>query len=512
MAGFDVTNATTRQRVQQVQRAPRQVVAPARAIAAKPDTLRWSLAALIVFEISRVHGRYAILAVARPLMLLTVIALVAAFMNTRALAPDAWWRRPQVMILIGLAVVAMGSIPFGISPGGSFYFFRESFSKTVLGALLLTAAIRGTRDLRFFIWAYVIASLVLVWLALFVFEMSTSGGVTRLSALDTWDANDLGVILLVGLPLCGLLFQTSKGTGKAISAITLLGIGAAIARSGSRGGFLGFVAVLAAYLFSLKGTSVGARLGIVAVIVGGLSIAAPSGYWEQMQTILKPTEDYNWDARQGRRQIAIRAMGYMMGRPAFGIGIDNFGRAEATISDFAIAQRDDPTAPGIKWSVAHNSYLQAGAELGIPGLVLFAALVAMCAIVAFRVRKQIPEEWRLGSPDEQFLYQAARFLPIATLGFAVPAYFVTFTYNDPIYILTAMTSGLPLCVSVQKKRSAEASVLVAPGGLDPRLAAFGRRSGRAMRARQTDATTGPRSAFVKPIVSVPLPRDPRREA
>lgn len=410
------------------------------------DALRLSLAALMVIEISRVHGEFPILAAARPLLVLTAIALAAAFVNPGGLAKYKWMSNWQARVLLAMCVTALGSIAFGISQGGSFFFFQDSYSKTLLGAFLLMAAMRNARDLRFFVWAYVVGTAILVWLAMFVFEMSNAGGVTRLSGLDTWDANDLGVLLLTGLPLCGLTFRTSKTAGKLFSAIVLLGIGSSIARSGSRGGFIGFLCVLFAYLVSLRGTKVANRVGIVVVIVAGLAWAAPEGYWEQMQTIIHPEADYNWDALQGRRQLAIRGMQYMTSHPLFGIGIDNFGRAEATISEFAIAAADDPNAPGIKWSVAHNSYVQVGAEMGIPGFVLFIGLVVGCIVSPWYLRRLIPDSWARGTPDEQFMFQASVYLPIAGLGFGVPAYFVSFSYADPIYILTAMTAALSAAV------------------------------------------------------------------
>lgn len=413
------------------------------------DALRLSLAALIVIEISRVHGEFPILAAGRPLLVLTAVALGAAFINPRGLAGYKWYANWQARVLIGLCIAALGSIAFGISQGGSFFFFQDAYSKTLLGAFLLMAAMRNARDLRFFVWAYVVATAVLVWLALFVFELSAAGGTMRLSGLDTWDANDLGVLLLTGLPLAGLAFRTSGTTGKLFSALVLLGIGSGIARSGSRGGFVGFVCVLFAFLISLRGTKVVNRLAIVGVIVAGLAWAAPEGYWEQMQTILHPDADYNWDARQGRRQLAIRGMQYMTSHPFFGIGIDNFGRAEATISDFAKAQAGDPNAPGIKWSVAHNSYVQVGAELGIPGFLLFDGLVLGCVLAPWLLRKRIPDEWQHGTDDERYMFQAAVYLPVAAIGFAVPAYFVSFSYADTIYILAAMTAALTASVNAR---------------------------------------------------------------
>ncbi len=58
-------------------------------------------------------------------------------------------------------------------------------------------------------------------------------------------------------------------------------------------------------------------------------------------------------------------MGYMFTHPIFGVGVNNFSRAEGR-SDI-ITERQ-AAGRGTKWSVAHSSWVQIGAELGIPGL------------------------------------------------------------------------------------------------------------------------------------------------
>ena len=105
-----------------------------------------------------------------------------------------------------------------------------------------------------------------------------------------------------------------------------------------------------------------------------------------------------------------------------------------------------PGMPGIKWSAAHNSFLQAGAELGIPGLLLFCTLVVGCIMAPWKLRRRIPPAWATGDWEQRYMYQAAAFLPLAALGFAVPAFFVSFAYHDPIYILAAFVGALTAAV------------------------------------------------------------------
>ena len=99
--------------------------------------------------------------------------------------------------------------------------------------------------------------------------------------------------------------------------MALVGIGATVARSGSRGGLIGLVAVGVALLFFGRGVSFGKRVLTIVVVGAGLSFWAPLGYWQQMQSILSPKEDYNYTSKDGRKEVAKRGIGYMLARPDF---------------------------------------------------------------------------------------------------------------------------------------------------------------------------------------------------
>ena len=407
------------------------------------DLLRFCLAALIVLSISRIHQRYTFLSILRPGLVLTGVSIAVALLKPQVLADASWTRRWPARLVFCLTVVSISSIAFGISQGGAWWFFSNYYWKVLVTGILLMAAVRNERDLWFFVWAHVVGVAILAFMALFVFQTVAEGnGITRLSNLDTWDANDVCVLMLISLPLCLLLLRTSTAKGKFVAGVVLIAIGAVIARSGSRGGFLGLSAVLFAYLGSMKGQAKVRGIAMVMMVAIGLSLAAPSGYWKQMSTITSVKEDYNWDAAQGRRQLAIRGIGYMMSYPFFGVGIGNFGRAEGTISLIA-GQK------GVRWSAPHNSFVQAGAELGVPGFVLFLAMILGCIIAPWRLRRRIPDSWESGTWEQRFLSQLAIYLPLSAIGFAAPAYFVSFAYLDPIYMLVAITAGLIAAVERQ---------------------------------------------------------------
>lgn len=411
------------------------------------DPFRRLVALLMIITISRIHQHFGFLDPLRPALTLTILAGAYAYMNPRFLHPGIFETRPA-KLMVAMGVMACISVPFGMSMGASGRFVLEDFSKVLIFAFLVVAGIRFTRDLYTFVWAFVVSIGFLSYLSLFVFKMSeaTSDGMSRIVNGYSYDANDIGTVAVVGLPLVLLALTTSTGKKKVVAAIILLGVGGTIAKTGSRGAFLGLIAVGIALLVMLKSVPVVKRLAFVAVTAVALAFFAPAGYWEQMNTLTSPKEDYNWTSPTGRREVFKRGVNYTIRHPFTGLGIENFARAEGTISDRAIAQARDPSLPGIKWSAAHNSFLQAAAELGIPGLIIFTSLVLIGVINPIRLRRSMPPGWIKGSSEERFLYLTSVYLPVSFIGFIAAGFFVSFAYMDLIYVLSAFNVGLTVAL------------------------------------------------------------------
>jgi O-antigen ligase len=258
------------------------------------------------------------------------------------------------------------------------------------------------------------------------------------------------LVLLIGLAITLLTLQTSSKRGKIVSGIILAGIGATIARTGSRGAFLGLVVVGLVVLFTLKGVDVTKRIGFLVVTTVALALGAPRGYWDQMRTLLEPTSDYNWHTREGRKEVAERGLEYMMRYPIFGIGIDNFQKMECILGDKA--KNNDPSK-GLRCTPPHNSYVQAGAELGMPGLFLFCGLVFGGIYSMYRLRRRLPRQWATGDPEERFLYLATLYFGLAMVAFAITCTFLTFAWLEMVYIIAAYMAGLHVCVQDKLRRS-----------------------------------------------------------
>lgn len=410
---------------------------------------------MLVLSISRIHQHLTFLAPLRPALLAALAAFAFALMKPSLLSMENLRTKPARYMIL-LVVMACLSVPFGISIGNSGKFLLEIYFRVVLAYVLLTLAIRSRLELQQYVWGWVLSCGILAWMATSVFQLKSTHGVARLSNLYTYDANDIGVILVIGIPLILAVIDTSKRTGKIIGLGVLGWTGVALARSGSRGAFVGLLLLVPVFLVWVKHIPIRHRLAAVGLIAGALLVAAPTGYWEQMRSLTKPTEDYNWESETGRRKVAQRGLGYMAEHPLTGLGVDNFGKAEWTISDMA---QDRYRARGIKGSAAHNTWLQAGAEMGVPGLFLWCLMVFGTLIAVGRERLRMPASWRDGDYDQRFLFALATYLPLSILGFAATSTFVSFAYNDPMYYLAAMSAGLVVVIRRKRFELAQFSAL-----------------------------------------------------
>jgi O-antigen ligase len=416
------------------------------------DPLRIIVCLLIIMVVSRIHQYVPPLAKARPLLILTVLSSIYAFSNPRLLIRESVFSTWPARVIAGLGIMAVLAVPFGISMGNSGKFVLEVYWKTILLAFLIIASCRSPRDLYAYAWSYVIGALILSYLALFFFDLQRYGSdfsYARLAGLATWDANDVVLVLMPALACALLVLQVATAQGKVLAIMALVGIGATVARSGSRGGLIGLVAVAIGLVFLGRGVSLSKRLLTILVVAGGLAAWAPMGYWRQMESILHPTDDYNYTSKDGRKQVARRGIQYMLGRPIFGLGIGNFEKAECSISEKAL---NTPAGYGIRCTPPHNSFVQAGAELGIPGLLLWSSIPLFGIVALVRLGRRVPYRWRRGTREERFLRMACPYLAVALIGFTATCFFLNFAWLEPYYVLGAFVACL---MGVVARRVAE---------------------------------------------------------
>ncbi len=411
------------------------------------DLLRVCVAVYVATAVGRVHELFPILLILKPALLSALLAI-----GLYLLQPSSRWRigllrSSTTTCVLWLMVWGALTVPAALNGGLAFQTWTD-FARTVVMCFVVAASVRGTRDVERLILVYFGATVAYTAVVLSRFQLG--GGNWRLDNLYTYDANDLATLLCTAMPL-GLYFVVGQrrpwlrllaGAGLAVLAVGLI-------RSGSRGGFLAFLAVTAFVLLRLTTIPARSRLAGLVVILAVVFGTASDKYWIQMQTIFHPKQDYNVTDDAGRIQIWKRGMGYMLGRPVFGVGMRNFQVAEGTISPRAKLQE---RGVGVWWGAAHNSYVQAGAELGVPGLLFFIGMFATAFVSLHRLARQALRV----RPAGNAVSRLAQSLMAALVGFAVGAVFLSLAYADMLYMLMGFMIALLKAVRLEAARPVSA--------------------------------------------------------
>jgi O-antigen ligase len=351
-----------------------------------------------------------------------------------------------------LGVLTCLSAVFGLSLGGSATFFLRAYGRELLFFGALVVAIRNVRDLRLMLLAYVASMAITVVLSFTAMETAaTMTGLQRISGNESpYDANDLGVLFMVGIPLSLIIFTSARGLTKWLAAFVLVGIPAAVALTGSRGALLGLAAVGTMLFLTVRQLSWSKKIFFAVSVITALALTAPAGYWDQMRSLLNPTSDYNFTDESGRKATAMRGVGYALQYPLFGVGLANFGRAEATISPLL---RTNAPGDRILVNAAHNTYIEVAAELGLPALVIWCTLLFGTVFSLRRLARRLPSSWARGTEEERLLYGASVYIPISLVGFAVTSMFVSHAYLPSFYYLVAFSSATMVLTRDQLRRS-----------------------------------------------------------
>jgi len=268
------------------------------------------------------------------------------------------------------------------------------------------------------------------------FEIGSGNDDWRLGRLYYYDANDFATFAVTAMPL-GLYYLLHAGRRPSIrvlAGVVLAVLALAFVRTGSRGGFIALLAVAAFVVLRYTGIPLRWRVGATGFVTLVVLVTASEQYWKQMGTIVSDA-DYNRTEESGRMQIWSRGVGYMLQYPIFGVGPNNFQAAEGMLSPFAHRQQ---FGAGVRWNAAHNSYIQIGAELGVPGLMMFVAIIAS-AFGALRVARRSDDALAESQPHRRALAQA---LTASMLGFVVGAFFLSLAYSEMLYALTALAAGM----------------------------------------------------------------------
>ena len=395
------------------------------------DPMLSVLAVYIAVNIGRVHQLVPALEVLRLGMVTGALSVALLFTKRNPARDWAILDRTLRLLIVGICAWAMFTIPTSLYPGLSFNVFRDVILQSCGLALVVALALRGVEDARRLIAVFVV---IIAFYSVMILVKYGVNLDVRLEELYSYDTNDFAQVVVCAIPLAIYLALQSRRI--VVRMVYLLSVGlflVILIKSGSRGGFLGLVAVGAAALVSWRAVNLRWRVG---TLVGGalfLSVFASGMFLDRIASI-GAESDYNVTSETGRIEAWKRGFGYMMDYPVLGVGVGAFTVAEGTISDLAIRARQQGLF--VRWMAPHNSFVQIGAEMGIPGLVLFTLL----CVALMRRSHRLTTAMEGGRPAPVALLGGALFLSL--VGFYVTAFFLSQAYSAILYLLAGLVAGL----------------------------------------------------------------------
>jgi probable O-glycosylation ligase (exosortase A-associated) len=383
-------------------------------------------------SVGRVHQLFGLEAL-RPATLTGGLALLLFWFDR------TWPRRlehvwvPTAKCLLALFVWMVLSTPGSLSEGTSFTLVFDNFIKTALMFLVMAAAVRDARDVERFALTYLVAGALYAFVVVTRFDVG-GGGDWRLGHLYYYDANDFATLAVTAMPFGVYFVHAGRRPAVRLLAAAALGVlTLAFVYSGSRGGLLALTAVTIYIVRCYDRIPLRWRVSSTALVAVVLFGTASDQYWQQMGTIVSDV-DYNRTGETGRLQIWSRGLGYMLDHPILGVGPDNFPVAEGTLSPLAERQQ---YGVGVRWSAAHNSFMQVGAELGFAGLAFYLGML-VTGFTALRAARRA----RDGDADTMRAPELAQAVTAALIGFVVGSFFLSLAYSEMLYTLLALAVGL----------------------------------------------------------------------
>jgi O-antigen ligase len=322
---------------------------------------RVSLALFLAIAVARMHDFIAVLEYFRPgklLVLPLVLTLVVALPRWQLFAA---MRTTTAKCVAAIVAVAVLSIPLSLWPSNS----AQSFAQALVPSLLLFAVIGvGFADRRtagFCILTFVLA-VGIDALYLLAGPAPTKAGRPYIG--PALDPNDSAALFVTTVPWA-MLLVSDRGLKRVLGLAVAILLAAGVVATGSRGGVVGLVAVGLLLVVRAERKRRWTYVLVVAACAAAFALTADEERRARFETIFAPKTDYNVTEREGRIQVWQRGLRYMVTHPVLGVGLDNFEIAEGVLG------RDVNARHGVRYTAAHNAFIQVGAELGVIGLAAF---------------------------------------------------------------------------------------------------------------------------------------------
>jgi O-antigen ligase len=191
------------------------------------------------------------------------------------------------------------------------------------------------------------------------------------------DANDLGLIMALSIPVSYYLLIESKGKIAWVYTLQLVLAGTTILLTASRGAALATLVAVAIVPLTHARLTTRQRIAVlltVSLLAYGALAFVPSTSWDRLSTV--PNE-FAQGTLTGRTVIWKAGWELFRAHPFLGIGANAFRLIVSRVLAEAIHPDEYGRAPA---PPAHNTFLSVLVEQGVIGLTLFCALLVVLAL------------------------------------------------------------------------------------------------------------------------------------
>lgn len=374
----------------------------------------WFTAFFFLIAHGRMHLLIPVLQFIPCAMISGLLAVTAFFFEHGGLRENHVLVREEKLVL-GYVAVCIATLPTSIWLGGSINGLK-GFLPIIVVMFITVIICRSVNDIEKFVWILALNSIFLTYMVLGKDVSHISKGIT-----DTYDSNDIAMILDCALPILFYYMQTSRGIKRIILLACLILIGAAVIKTASRGGMLGLIAIGGYMVMYSRSKVKYLMLGIVTTLF--IIAFAPDETKERFTTMLKPQTEYDQNLGD-RTQIWKAGVNLFFRSPLMGVGYGNYTVADGSMKE------------GGMWKTAHNSFIQAAVELGIFGFVLFILLSAGTFLKFRRLRKSIEAI----DYNHEILW-IIRGIELSLLVYMVTAFFLSQAYSPLFFYIISLAAA-----------------------------------------------------------------------
>lgn len=374
-----------------------------------------------------------------PLSRIVAVIAILAYLGAKLGSGERLSILPLELKMLGaIALLGVLFTPLAAQPQDSMDVLFDLFVKVIIIFVLMVNVITTRERLRLMIALVVICGTLFAVLAIksylvgdFTVVEKKYVGVVGLRITGAvggifGNPNDLATSLNMLLPLAVALAFINNGLKRAFYFGCAALLTAGVVVTFSRGGFLGLLAMGAVLMWKIGRKNRAVTTLAFALMFGVFVLAMPSGYGGRITSMFNIGEDPTGSS-QARRDLLDRAINVAVHHPIVGIGMGNF-------HIYSIHEQ-----------VAHNSYVEIAAELGVAGLLaylvlLFAPLRSLRRVERETATKDNAERATTGL--EQEIHYLSIALQATLIAYIICSFFGSIQYQWFLYYPVAYAIAL----------------------------------------------------------------------